>query len=246
MDGRFCGPPGTANGGYLAGLIGGLSDTAVQVTLRQPVPLDTDLAAWMIGDTVLVHQHDRLLVEAVASDLALDVPAASDFDTAVEASRRYVAFDYHPFPRCFVCGTQREPGDGLRIFAGPVADRELVASPWIPDASLADDNGPIPAAAAWAALDCPGAYAALLDRQPVAQVLGRIASIVSQRVAAGECCVVIGWPIGRDGRKHHVGTALVNSAGRVCAKARATWFDVERGRDNQRRMSDGSQQHRRT
>jgi hypothetical protein len=32
---------------------------------------------------------------------------------------------------------------------------------------------------------------------------------VSQRVAAGERCVVIGWPIGRDGRKHHVGTALV-------------------------------------
>jgi hypothetical protein len=42
---------------------------------------------------VLVHRHDRLLVEAVASDLALDVPAAQDFDTAVEASRRYVAFD---------------------------------------------------------------------------------------------------------------------------------------------------------
>jgi hypothetical protein len=92
----------------------------------------------------------------------------------------------------------------------------------------------------------PGAHAALLDRQPVQQVPGRIAGIVSQRVAVGERCVVIGWPIGRDGRKHHVGTALVNSAGRVCAKARARWFDVERGRDNQLKMSDGSQQHRRT
>ena len=29
----------------------------------------------------------------------------------------------HPFPTCFACGTDREPGDGLRIFPGPVAGR---------------------------------------------------------------------------------------------------------------------------
>jgi hypothetical protein len=98
----------------------------------------------------------------------------------------------------------------------------LVAAPWIPDASMAADDGLIHAYAAWAALDCPGACADLLDRKHVPQVLGRIAGIVHRRPATGERCVVIGWPLGHDGRKHHVGTAIVDETGRACALARAT------------------------
>lgn len=223
---RFCGPPGAANGGWLAGMLAEPIDGPVQVTLRQPVPLETDLTVRIEGDTTVVRLDGRLLAEAVRCDLALDVPAAPDYETAVEASGRYVAFEYHPFPRCFVCGTHRSPGDGLRIFAGRVGNRMLVASPWIADASVAAEDGLIRAYAAWAALDCPGAYADLLDRKNVPQVLGRIAGIVHRRPGIGERCVVIGWPLGRDGRKHHVGTAIVDETGRPCALARATWFDV--------------------
>ena len=39
----------------------------------------------------------------------------------------------HPFPRCFACGPDRDEGDGLRIFPGPVgAERGYVASLRVP------------------------------------------------------------------------------------------------------------------
>ena len=38
---------------------------------------------------------------------------------AVEASRRYAGFKHHRFPTCFVCGTQRSRGDGMRGLRRP-------------------------------------------------------------------------------------------------------------------------------
>jgi len=40
---RFCGPPGTGNGGYVCGRIAGYIDGPVTVTLRRPPPLATPL-----------------------------------------------------------------------------------------------------------------------------------------------------------------------------------------------------------
>jgi hypothetical protein len=223
---RFCGPPDTANGGYLSGLLAD-AGAPIQVTLRRPVPLDTDLEVRRRAGATLLVRDGEVLVEAVSTGLSVDVPAPPDFQTAAEATTRYVAREQHPFPRCFVCGTQRRPGDGLRIFAGPLADRTLVAAPWVPDASLEDARGAVPDPVTWAALDCPGAYAGLIGRPPVAMVLGRIRGQVSRAVSPGDECVVIGWPISSEGRKQHVGTAIFDSGGRLCARAVATWFDVE-------------------
>lgn len=41
---RFCGPTGSGNGGYVAGRLGAFVDTdgPVEVTLREPPPLDVD------------------------------------------------------------------------------------------------------------------------------------------------------------------------------------------------------------
>ena len=41
---RFCGPPGSGNGGYVCGRIAAYLDGPVTVTLRQPPPLATPLA----------------------------------------------------------------------------------------------------------------------------------------------------------------------------------------------------------
>jgi hypothetical protein len=35
---RFCGPPGSANGGYACGLIAGCLDGQAEITLRRPRP----------------------------------------------------------------------------------------------------------------------------------------------------------------------------------------------------------------
>ena len=45
---RFCGPPGTGNGGYVAGRLASLvasdsgSNPTIEVTLRRPIPLGDD------------------------------------------------------------------------------------------------------------------------------------------------------------------------------------------------------------
>jgi hypothetical protein len=41
---------------------------------------------------------------------------------------------------------------------------------------------------------------------------------------AGEHCVVLGWPLGEDGRKLFPGTALFGEGGRLLGVARATWL----------------------
>jgi hypothetical protein len=40
----------------------------------------------------------------------------------------------------------------------------------------------------------------------------------------GERCVVVSWPIGRDGRKGFAGTALFGDDGRLLGLARQTWI----------------------
>ena len=51
---------------------------------------------------------------------------------AHEASARYPWYEEHPFPTCFVCGPRRPDRDGLSIFAGRVAGREVYACDWTP------------------------------------------------------------------------------------------------------------------
>ena len=45
---------------------------------------------------------------------------------------------------------------------------------------------------------------------------------------AGDQCLVIGWPAGRDGRKLLAGSALLGPGGKVLAVARAVWLTVPR------------------
>ena len=52
---------------------------------------------------------------------------------------------------------KREPGDGLRIFPGPLGNKGVAAT-WTPDASLCDTSGKVKPEFLWSALDCPGAF----------------------------------------------------------------------------------------
>ncbi len=72
----------------------------------------------------------------------------------------------------------------------------------------------------WASIDCPGAYAVgeVGRGEPV---LGRMTARVVRLPDEGEPCVVVGWPLGGEGRKLHAGTALYGRAGDVVATGRA-------------------------
>ena len=221
---RFNGPPGSGNGGYTAGLVARRAGGPAEVTLRRPPPLGRPLAVAALDDgRIEVRDGEELVAEAAPATLERDVPAAVGFEDAERAAALYPGFEAHAFPTCFVCGPARQPGDGLRVFAGPVAGRDVVAAPWVPDAWLADDYGTVRPEFAWAALDCPGAIAVGHDERGET-VLGRMAARVDALPAPGERCVVVAWPAGRDGRKLYAGTALFRAGGELLALARQTWI----------------------
>jgi hypothetical protein len=221
---RFRGPPESGHGGYTCGLIAALIDGPVEVTLRRPPPLDRELEVRCLdGGRVEVYDRETLIAEAAPATLEMPVPAPVSHDEAAAASEGYLGFQRHLFPSCFGCGPERAEGDGLRIFAGRVRGRDLVAAPWTPDGSLASGGGEIRPEFVWAALDDSGAWSlqSAQDWQPI--VLGRLAAVFLDRVRAGERCVVIGWPLGQEERKAYSGTALFGEDGSLRAYARATW-----------------------
>lgn len=221
---RFCGPEGSANGGYFAGSVAVRAGRTVTVKLLRPPPLDTPLDTAELADgTLAVMSGAERVGEARTATLALDPQVAPSYLEAVEASRRYAGFAYHRFPTCFVCGTQRRRGDGLRIFAGPLAERGIVASPWVPDVSLDAGDGKVRPEFMSAALDCPGFYAVSLDDRMM--LLGEITVHVNRRVHIGEPCTVIGWALEASGRKHAAATAVFAEDGEVCGLARAVWIE---------------------
>jgi hypothetical protein len=221
------GPPRVAQGGTLAGRIAQAFGAPVEVTLRRPAPLARDLTLEWRADTVVLLHGAEVLAEAVAKQLDIDVPSPPSLADAKAASKKYLGHVRHAFPTCFVCGTARQPGDGMRIFAGPTGAGQSVASAWTPHASLADARGRVKPEYVWAALDCPGGWAAQVDSEPKPVVLGRISARLDHEVMAGVPHIVTAWKLGSEGRKHVVGSAIFDAQGALCAAARATWFEVE-------------------
>jgi hypothetical protein len=210
IDARFRGPDESANGGYACGRTAAFAAGPAEVTLRLPPPLGVVLR--VDGGRVL--DGESVVAEFRPVGIELDLPEPPTFDEAVEAQLPDVE---SPFPHCFVCGFRRAPDDGLHIHPGPLAGREIVAAPWVP---RADTSAP---EFVWSALDCPGAYASLLTRRGVL-VLGRLAARVLRVPEPGERCVVAGWRLGSDGRKHAAGTALWSGT-ELLGLARATWIE---------------------
>jgi hypothetical protein len=165
------------------------------------------------------------VARAVAGRLELDVPGPPQYVQAVWASQHYPGFREHAFPECFVCGPHRRRGDGLRIFPG-MLDTGIVAAPWLPADNLDGGDGKVAVEFLWAALDCPGYFAVSGGRRVM--VLGEMQAHVDRRVHVGEPCTVIGWKIGAEGRKHYAGTAIFDEDGELCARARATWIELEK------------------
>jgi hypothetical protein len=210
---KFRGPTQSANGGYTCGLLASFLHGPAEVTLRLPPPLERPLEVTTDG-AVELRDGDALVAEAAHAQLELDLPDPISFEEAAAAALPEGDKE-SAFPECFVCGWKRE--DGLRIYAGPVHARELVAATWVPR------EGAISSEFVWAALDCPGAYAVEFGQRGNL-VLGRLTARVEHLPHPGERCVVMAWPLGEEGRKLYAGTALFGEDGRVLGSARATWI----------------------
>jgi hypothetical protein len=224
--GRFNGPPGTANGGYACGVIAGhVPADLVEVTLLRPPPLDTALLIEEAGPTYEVRPAGGEVV-AVAKpvDEPVDIlPPVLDIPAGAPAA---LADANHPFRSCFTCGPDREPGDGLRIFVKRVPGQSILADRWIPDESLADDDGAVRPEIVWAALDCPGGWAAFNRIPGGVAVLGRMTARIDRVPQVGEPCVVVALSDWHDGRKIGAHSALYTADGELLAAARAVWVDA--------------------
>jgi hypothetical protein len=228
---RFCGPPDAANGGYVAGLLAReLRRACVRVRLLQPVPIERELRVDMRHaasgapyelELIDATTSERAVAAAVAATLDLAPPLPLTYESALQASRGFTGHRAHPFPGCFVCGTARARGDGLRLFAGPLNDMRVAAS-WLPDESLVDADGRVRSEFIWAALDCPGYFAA--ERSGAVMLLGEMTARLERPVQVDDSCAVLGWRISVSGRRHEVGTALFCDDGELCAIAHATWI----------------------
>jgi hypothetical protein len=180
-----------------------------------------------------IHHGRTLIAEAASapSPPALQTPGPVSAAQARAVAGRARYFSDPLFPGCFVCGMSRRPGDGLRIFPGPVPGQQLWAAPWTPDPSVAGTDGKVRPEVAWAALDCPSGIAAAEDAglgQGTAILLGRMTASLAVLPAPGDECRVTAWPAGRDGRKLAAGSALLGPGGEVLAAARALWVTVPR------------------
>jgi hypothetical protein len=202
----------------LARFLGGAAD----VSLRRPIPLDTPLDVVAEGaGSVQMLESERVVAEARSSaEIDVDLPAPPvAIHEARAATARYRGATHGVFSRCFVCGRARE--DAFGVFPGAVAGRRLVASPWTPPASTADDAGHVLPEFVWAVLDCPTYFALHMERELSMSVLARFAARVDAPVVVGVEHVVIAWPIEIAGRKQFAGAALLASDGEPLAVARA-------------------------
>ena len=223
---RFCGPPGSGNGGYTVGMVGKRLGHEIEVTLKRPIPVDETMQviADPAGVASLLHA-DTEIASARVVELDLDIPEAIDFSRAAAARVAFRGYQAHPFPGCFVCGTNRCCGEGMCLFTG-VVDEGAVASSWVPAAEFVSDEGVVAPEFICAALDCPGAWA-LIARYGVERiVLGRMTYRLEKPIYAGERYVVMGWALGQEGRKTFCGTAVYDTEGEVCAAASAIWFQI--------------------
>ena len=237
---RFNGPPTSGNGGWTAGAIAAAAGTLgavppLTVSLKAPPPLDTELtlapdddgAGWTLTgpddarDVVATARPD-----AVLSGEDADPGPSVDLDTAREAEARYGGLSGHPFPTCFVCGPDREPSDGLRIFPGRLGD-DRVAATWTPDPSVADSDGRVGTAVTWAALDCVGGWSSDLENRPM--VLAAISAGLEGLPApaplrTGSSYVVVGRHVRTEGRKTWTVSGMYDEAGRLVARAQHLWI----------------------
>jgi hypothetical protein len=211
---RYRGPRASANGGYAAGVLArALGADAAEVTLRLPPPLDTPLQLQRAGEELRLLDGAALVAEARPADPELAVPAApSAGDVAGAAGPPAAGWGTEEFGECFSCGV-RPDGDGLSIHPRPLGS--LVAATWV--------AAEVTPEVVWAAIDCSGAYAVSGPGRGE-PLLARMTARVERLPAEGERCVVIGWPLGEDGRKLHAGTALVAADGTTLAVSRQLWI----------------------
>lgn len=224
VDRAHCGPPDSANGGWLAGLLAQrmtVTDDkpAITVRLTSPPPLETEMKVVAYGSTwLLQHGSTQVATASPAPALDVEVPAPATVEQARAAAAHYEGLADHPFPTCFSCGTQRDPADALALRPGRLSDG---SGRYAAIFTAGESSLPL----TWSALDCPGGWAAGIAGRPM--VLGSMTAQVRALPVEGSECVVTAWRLGGEGRKHLSASMLHDAQGALLAVATAVWIAVD-------------------
>ncbi|MFL6089737.1 MAG: hypothetical protein ACJ71Z_06325 [Aeromicrobium sp.] len=229
IPGQFNGPLRSGNGGWVCGLLA--EEWAhrhgagiVTSTLRQPPPLDTTLTWEEADDELRLLTAGGAVIATAAAGSFVDEPPPVVTRAEADAGHAvYPGYENHPYDHCFACGTKRQPGDGLRLFTGPIGDNRS-AAPWHVHEAFADDSGRVSVPVAWAGLDCPGAWAAGFSETP--WLLGRMTAELYRRPEANETLLATGWVRGQDGRKQFTSTALFTEDGDLVGRSEQIWLSI--------------------
>ncbi len=227
----YSGFPGVAHGGYLGGLLAQRVGRVTEVTFRRPPPMDRSLELEVSGSGVVLKSEAGVVADAAPGRLDLAVAAPVTLAEAEAASKLYPGLSGHPFKSCFVCGPGRGT-EGVRLFVGPVAGREVMAAPWTPQRQHAAASGEVRSEIVWAALDCPAIWGLALAVErgnPDQVVSGRITVELFGPVRAGQPHVVMSWPLEQEGKKRFCAAAVLTPDGEVLAAARQTCIVTDKG-----------------
>lgn len=240
ISSQFNGPATSGNGGYVAGRLAAELQArrgkaqSVEVTLRAALTLDKPLEVRDRPDGgVSLYDGEQLLAEAIATRLAPEVPTPPGLEEAKAASAigrmRMASRSGNAYLHCFGCGMAKGEHEGLRITPTPAGEADQVAAEWIPHEAFADEDGTIPPGVVWAAMDCPAGFAwgFRTGDGNSGLLTGRITLALPGEVRAGETYIVTGWPLEREGRKLHAGTALHDAEGSLVAWSRQLWFGAK-------------------
>jgi hypothetical protein len=232
IDLRYEGIPGVSLGGYVAGLAAKELGPSVAVTLSKAVPPGSTVTLERSESQVLLRLDGEPAATAVRSQLETTAPKAVAPDEAEQASERYPGFNHHFFPNCFTCGPGRAPGDGLRIFPGPVEGRPVVATLWRPPSLVWRGDRTVALEFLWAALDCPAIWGFIVHGGAQADdraVTGRLELRQHAQVPGDAASIVVGWPIEREGRRIIAGAAIFSESGQLLVEARQTMILTQKG-----------------
>lgn len=219
---RHQGPFGSANGGFVAGLLGEvIGPFPSRVVLRKPIALDTPLRLASFEDRVEL-EHEGILVASAERD-ETGIPPARFVTSEEILDTPASQIDMGMFAACFVCG--QDPPDGLGIRPRRLPDGRFAAI-WKPSTSNHVRGARVPARYLRSALDCPGGFAALTASQTLA-VTGSLTSRVDWLPSAQDSLIVVGEATWVDGRKLGASSTIFSQSGKVVATASAVWVAVE-------------------
>lgn len=222
---RFNGPVNAANGGYICGVLSRHLPWDAEFRLKKMIPVEQDLTLEVGADSANLYAGESIYITAHPGGVNKRMPPPNPgFEAAKIASKKYIGRQVATaYGQCFVCSLLR-PDDGMQIHAGQTEDPEVYASHWIPEDYMMEGEK-IATEFIYAALDCPGAYAAMGTTQKEL-LLGTFAVHIDGEIQAGEQCVVTAWCSERAGRKSFSHTALYGADESLVARADAIWFQM--------------------